>query len=204
MPGHSVWSLSLSFPHHILYERLLSPIHATWSIYFILQHFFTQIIFGEEYKLWRSSLCSLIHYPVTSSLLDPNFPQYPIPKYHQLMFLPRYGRPNFTLIWNSRHTYSSVYFNHHIFEYQTGREMILHLMITTIPRLQTALNFFQNVAFICYSSQIFKMFHTLKEFVTWIHSVILLCMINIYLIISAFISRPISLLAMKPHAQKER
>jgi hypothetical protein len=26
---------------------------------------------GEEYKSWSSSLCSFIHSPVTSSLLDP-------------------------------------------------------------------------------------------------------------------------------------
>jgi hypothetical protein len=31
----------------------------------------TQIIFGDEY---RSSLCSLLHSPVTPSLLRPNIP----------------------------------------------------------------------------------------------------------------------------------
>jgi hypothetical protein len=30
------------------------------------------IIFREEYKLWRSSLCSFLEPPVTSSLFDQN------------------------------------------------------------------------------------------------------------------------------------
>jgi hypothetical protein len=128
------------------------------SFFFI----FSQIIFGEEYELWCSSLCSLLHYPVTSSPLRPKFSSVPNPKYYQHTFLPHFRRPNFALLYNNRYSYSSVCFNHYIFGYQTGRNMILHLMITSIPWLQSALNFFQNVAFVCYScSQIFKMFHTL-------------------------------------------
>jgi hypothetical protein len=30
------------------------------------------IIFGEEQRSWNSSLCSLLHSPVTSALLGPN------------------------------------------------------------------------------------------------------------------------------------
>jgi hypothetical protein len=32
----------------------------------------TRIIFGDEYRSLRSSLCSLLHSPVPSSLLGPN------------------------------------------------------------------------------------------------------------------------------------
>jgi hypothetical protein len=32
----------------------------------------TRIIFGDEYRSWSSSLRSLLHSPVTSSLLGPN------------------------------------------------------------------------------------------------------------------------------------
>jgi hypothetical protein len=32
----------------------------------------TRMLFGEEYRSWSSSLCSLLHTPVTSSLLGRN------------------------------------------------------------------------------------------------------------------------------------
>ena len=38
----------------------------------IFLHFITRTILGEEYKSFSSSLCSLLHSPVTSSLLGPN------------------------------------------------------------------------------------------------------------------------------------
>jgi hypothetical protein len=44
------------------------------------------IMFGEEYTLWSSSLCSFLQSSVTSSLFGPNSPQHPVLK--QSRFLP--------------------------------------------------------------------------------------------------------------------
>lgn len=37
-----------------------------------ISFFLIWLTFGEEYWSWRSSLCSLLHFPGTSSFLDPN------------------------------------------------------------------------------------------------------------------------------------
>ena len=61
-----------SFPIKTLYTPLSSPIHATCPAYLILLDFITRTMLGEEYKSFSSSLCNLLHSPVTSSLLGPN------------------------------------------------------------------------------------------------------------------------------------
>ena len=60
------------FPTKTLYTPLSSPMHATCPAYLILLDFITRTILGEEFKSFSSSLCSLLHSPVTSSLLGPN------------------------------------------------------------------------------------------------------------------------------------
>jgi len=42
------------------------------AIYLILLDLITRTLLGEEYRSFSSSLCSVLHYPVTSSLLGPN------------------------------------------------------------------------------------------------------------------------------------
>ena len=55
-----------------LYTSLLSPIRATSPAHLIRLDFTTSTILGEQYRSLSSSLCSFIHFPVTSSLLGQN------------------------------------------------------------------------------------------------------------------------------------
>ena len=68
-PRSPQWSLSLRFPHQDPIHPLSSPVRATCPAHLILLHFITRTILGEEYKSFSSSLCNLLHSPVTSSLL---------------------------------------------------------------------------------------------------------------------------------------
>ena len=60
------------FSTKILYTPLLSNIHATCPACPILLDFITHRMLGEDYRPLSSSLCSFLHSPVTSFLLDPN------------------------------------------------------------------------------------------------------------------------------------
>jgi len=60
------------FPTKTLYTLLLSSIQTTCPAHVILLDFTTCTILGEEYRSLSSSLCSFLHFSVTSFLLGPN------------------------------------------------------------------------------------------------------------------------------------
>ena len=60
------------FPTKTLHTSFSSLICATSPAHLILLDFITRTMLGEQYKSFSSSLCSLLHSPVTSSLLDAN------------------------------------------------------------------------------------------------------------------------------------
>jgi hypothetical protein len=64
-PESSKWTLSIRFPNRY---PVCTPIRATCHALLILLDLITRTILSEQYRSLSSSLCSLLHSPVTSSL----------------------------------------------------------------------------------------------------------------------------------------
>ena len=74
MPESSKRSPSLRFPYQNPVDKTPLPHTCYMPAHLIILDLITRTILGEEYKSLRSSLCSALHFPVTSSLLGPNIP----------------------------------------------------------------------------------------------------------------------------------
>ena len=71
----SKWSPSPKFPDQNPLCTSPLSIYATYPAHLILLDLITRIIglFGEVYRSVSSTMCSILHSPLTSSLLGPNF-----------------------------------------------------------------------------------------------------------------------------------
>jgi hypothetical protein len=90
-----------------LYTPLLSPIRALCPAHLTLLDFITWTILGEVGRSLNSSLCSLLHYPVTlSPHIFSSLPYSQTPSAYNLL---QCEWPSFTPIKNNRKNYISVY-----------------------------------------------------------------------------------------------
>jgi hypothetical protein len=72
--GLSTGLFPSGFPTKTVCTFHFSPRRATCPVHLIRLDSICPMLFGDDYKLWRSSLCYFPHSPVTSSHLGPNNP----------------------------------------------------------------------------------------------------------------------------------
>ena len=119
------------FPTKTLCTSLLFPMPAASPVHLIFLGLITRVIFGEC-KSQISSLCTILHYPVSSSLLGPNI----LPS---TLFSDTFSLcSSLSVSGQVSHPYQTagnIKFQYILvlyFGYQTGRQNILHRIIASI------------------------------------------------------------------------
>jgi hypothetical protein len=156
---------------------------------------------------WRKQAVNLIIMqfsprPVFFTFGSKYPPQHSFLKNPQSVFLSESERPSFRPIQHNWQNYRFVYFNLQAFRYEMGRQNVLDWIIASIPRILSTSDFIMIVILICYCRlQVF-------EFATFSNDSLAVLIFwfchefgwrdrIIYFVFSAFISRPIFLLASK-------
>ena len=124
---------------------------------FLIQYFRVTVFRFIFYNCWTAEIIKFfvmqstpLHSSVTLVPLTPRYlPQHPTLEHPEPMFLLQCQRQRFTPIQNKRKNQSSVYLNFYSFVQETGRQKILHHIVSNNPRLQSAFNCFMNRILVC-------------------------------------------------------
>jgi hypothetical protein len=95
-------------PNSILYAFLFSPLRVTFTVYFILLDLIILIIVGEKYKLWSSSSCIFLKFPVNHLIRTTYFIYWFSTLFRSLMATFCFIYPNYPLTRLTSHRLTQI------------------------------------------------------------------------------------------------